>query len=107
MSAFQGSDWAESFPTLDETVTTYIKSWSDGNHGQTNTPPRRLFVDVGGGQGHQCASLSEEYPALSKINGSMVVQDLPQAVRDVHIPGVEAMPHDFFTEQPVKGKWLS
>lgn len=66
---------------------------------------KHAFVDVGGGFGHQSAALLGAFPSLS---GKVVLQDLPQTLG--HLPpgvavpeGVEALPHDFFTEQPVKG----
>jgi hypothetical protein len=33
------------------------------------------------------------------------LQDLPYMVDKVKLEGVEAMAHDFFLEQPVKGEW--
>ena len=61
-----------------------------------------LLVDVGGGRGQALADLRRARPDL---RGRLIVQDLPQEVegRDV-IDGVEAMPHDFFTPQPIKGR---
>lgn len=66
---------------------------------------QHVLVDVGGGFGHQCAALLGAFPQLK---GKLVLQDLPQAL--AHLPpgmtipeGIEAVPHDFFQEQPVKG----
>ncbi|TVY80397.1 Demethylsterigmatocystin 6-O-methyltransferase [Lachnellula suecica] len=60
-----------------------------------------VFVDVGGGIGHQCVALRDKYPDLK---GRVIVQDLdhPIAGRIPH-PSVKGMVHDFFNEQPVKG----
>ncbi|KAF9883253.1 hypothetical protein FE257_003809 [Aspergillus nanangensis] len=64
---------------------------------EPNTP---LFVDVGGGNGQQCASLLEKYPQLG---GRIVLQDLKSIVATaITDDRVERMEHDFFTEQPVK-----
>lgn len=63
-----------------------------------------LFVDVGGGSGHQTAAFKERYPNLP---GRVILQDLPRAVEDgkaVVPEDVERMAHDFFKPQPVKGK---
>lgn len=64
-----------------------------------------VLVDVGGGFGHQSAALLGAFPHLS---GKIVLQDLPQTLD--HLPpgvvvpeGIEKLPHDFFTEQPIKG----
>ena len=60
-----------------------------------------MFVDVGGGYGHEAAALKKHYPNLP---GRFVVQDLPQIVSEIKLEdGVEAMAHDFFTPQPQKG----
>lgn len=67
--------------------------------------PRPVFVDVGGGAGHQCAALARKYPDLA---GKIVLQDLAQPIADAKssgiLPtGVTATVHDFFTPQPVVG----
>ncbi|KAI7778925.1 hypothetical protein LA080_001531 [Diaporthe eres] len=66
---------------------------------------KHVFVDVGGGFGHQSATLLGAFPHLK---GKLVLQDLPQTLE--HLPpgvvvpdGIEKLPHDFFTEQPIKG----
>ena len=65
-------------------------------------PQRPLLVDVGGGAGWQCEELKREHPYLP---GRIILQD--QAMMLAHVTptkGIEAMEHDFFTPQPVKGK---
>lgn len=106
MMALTTSDWVENFETLHDVVTAYIEDKSSVEDSEVHKPRVPLFVDVGGGYGHQCASLCDKFPELSKMRGSMVVQDLPQAVQNVKIAGVEAMAHDFFAAQPVKGRCL-
>ncbi|MCJ1405545.1 hypothetical protein MMC11_008773 [Xylographa trunciseda] len=59
-----------------------------------------LFVDVGGGMGHEAIALKKKFP---KIPGKFILQDLPQTVKDLHLEGVEAMAHDFMKVQTIKG----
>lgn len=60
-----------------------------------------LYVDIGGGIGHQCKQFKEKFPNLP---GRVVLQDLPHSIaRAFPTPGVENMAHDFFTPQPVLG----
>ncbi|KAI1386128.1 O-methyl transferase B [Hypoxylon trugodes] len=61
---------------------------------------RPLYVNIGGGIGHQCAQFREKYP---DIPGRVILQDLPDTiVRALPTPGVENMAHDFFEPQPIK-----
>jgi hypothetical protein len=60
-----------------------------------------MMVDVGGGCGHQAKPLKDTFPNLP---GKLVVQDLPQ-MEGKGIPGIEFQAHDFFLEQPIKGKY--
>lgn len=70
---------------------------------QAQAHDRAFFVDVGGGIGHQCRGLRSWLPAGSTER--IVLQDLPPVVsRAGKIEGVEIMPHNFWNEQPVKGK---
>ena len=79
--------WLSVFPFEDETADC------DSND--------VVFVDVGGGIGHQCKELKEKYPNLK---GRVIVQDLEHAIsRRLEYPGVEGIVHDFFDEQPIKG----
>ncbi|KAH8588166.1 S-adenosyl-L-methionine-dependent methyltransferase [Bisporella sp. PMI_857] len=60
-----------------------------------------VFVDVGGGIGHQTQALRQRYPDLQ---GRTIVQDLEHPIQGlVDHEGVEGMVHDFFEEQPIKG----
>lgn len=66
-----------------------------------------VLVDVGGGSGHDLAAFQKSYPDL----GRLVLQDKQEVIADAHakgtLPGeIEAMGHDFFTEQLVKSKSL-
>lgn len=61
----------------------------------------KCFVDVGGNVGHQCQRLLSAHPELA---GSIVLQDLEETVKAApHVDGVEAVAHDFFKPNPVKG----
>lgn len=65
---------------------------------------RPVFVDVGGGTGHQCIAVKQKFPDLS---GRIVLQDLPAPISEAKLPnGIEKMVYDFFTRQPVKGKFI-
>ncbi|KAL8790085.1 MAG: hypothetical protein Q9213_000787 [Squamulea squamosa] len=64
-------------------------------------PSMPLFVDVGGGIGHQCVALKSKLP---HIPGRVILQDLEAVISQaMECIGIEAMVHDFKTEQPVKG----
>jgi len=64
-----------------------------------------LLVDVGGSLGHDLSEFQRKWPDMP---GRLVLQDLPAVVEQAQSmslhPRVEVMPHDFFTEQPVKGR---
>ena len=69
-------------------------------------PNAVLLVDVGGNKGHEVASFHEAHP---DIPGRLILQDLPpmiERVRKNPLTDIELMPYDFFTPQPVKGKWI-
>ncbi|KAH7325878.1 S-adenosyl-L-methionine-dependent methyltransferase [Stachybotrys elegans] len=62
---------------------------------------RPLYVNIGGGIGHQSAQFKEKYPDLA---GRVVLQDLPHSIeKALPTPGVENMVHNFFEPQPIKG----
>ncbi|OJJ44533.1 hypothetical protein ASPZODRAFT_153470 [Penicilliopsis zonata CBS 506.65] len=64
-----------------------------------STPETPVFVDVGGGIGHQCALLRSRYPDLV---GRVILQDSTTVVaRALQTTGVEKTAHDFWTPQPV------
>ena len=65
------------------------------------TPNNALYVNIGGGIGHQCAQFKARYPDLP---GRIILQDLEHSIEQaLKTPGVENMVHDFFEAQPVKG----
>ena len=61
-----------------------------------------LFVDIGGGVGHQCAALKARLSA-ARIEGRIVLQDMPMAIEHaIPTEGVDATVFDFWEEQPIK-----
>ena len=64
-------------------------------------PETPLFVDIGGGIGHQCVALKKKLP---NTPGRVILQDLPPVIAHaMSAEGIEPMVHDFTTEQPIKG----
>ena len=64
-----------------------------------------LLVDVGGNMGHDLLKFKQAFP---DVQGHLVLQDTPAVIgaaprEALQSAGIEAMGHDFFTEQPVKG----
>ena len=74
----------------------------------TKTDPKAvLLVDVGGNKGYEVESFHGAHP---DIPGRLILQDLSSMigrVRENPLTDIELMPYDFFTPQPVKGKWVS
>lgn len=89
--------WLTVYPLSEQLAAS---NWAD------DSKDRAVFVNIGGGIGHQCAQFKEKYP---DVPGRVILQDLPQSISQaLSTPGVENMSHDFFEEQPVKGKlWLN
>ena len=84
----KGEQWFDFFPV-------------DAKLGITDAS-QTLLVDVGGGIGHDIIAFKKKFPDL---RGKLVVQDLAvvvEAVKDLPA-GIEAVSHDFFKPQPVKG----
>lgn len=96
---------SEAFYKYMEARTRYSKSWLSTypflqEIGQSG-PDDVVFVDVGGGFGHQCLDLRKTFPDLQ---GRVVLQDLQYPV-DTRLKdaGVEGMVHDAFKPQPIQG----
>lgn len=83
--------WIEWFPVESEILSG----------GAENDTP--LVVDVGGNKGHDLERLLARFP---QANGRLVLQDLQTTINNIQdlSPGIQAIPHDFFTPQPVKGE---
>lgn len=84
--------WTEWFPV----ETQILSGFSGADDGI-------LMVDVGGGKGHDLERLLKQFP---NIKGRLILQDLPATISNVKelSAGIQAMPHDFFTPQPVSSK---
>lgn len=64
------------------------------------------IVNVGGGSGHDLEEFQRKHP---NAPGRLVPQDLPaviEQIREIH-ERIKPMAHDFYTEQPIKGKQLT
>ncbi|KAF5862076.1 hypothetical protein ETB97_012141 [Aspergillus alliaceus] len=60
-----------------------------------------VMVDIGGNAGQLLVQIKERFPQLS---GRMIVQDRAETLKAAQQKqGIEYMPHDFFTPQPVIG----
>lgn len=65
-----------------------------------------LLVDVGGGLGHDLKDFQTKH---SDLSGRLILQDQPSVIAQIEpetAKGIDLTAHDFFTEQPVKGKSL-
>jgi demethylsterigmatocystin 6-O-methyltransferase len=95
---------------------TLMSTWGEGNSLIQNLIPLDemlgksfeesaeavMWVDVGGGYGQKTIALKQALPTLP---GRFIVQDLPGTVENApKHEGIELIGHDFFTEQPIKGK---
>lgn len=67
-------------------------------------PDATMLVDVGGSHGHILKDFHDKLPGAP---GRLVVQDLAEVISAIDESDlnakIEKMPHDFFTEQPIKG----
>jgi hypothetical protein len=66
-------------------------------------PSRAFAVDIGGGRGQLLKAIQKEAP--NGFGAKMILQDRPDVLAPLteeDIPGIEKMPHDFFTPQPIK-----
>ena len=86
------ASWHDFFPFEERVVRGFQKG--DG---------AVLFVDVGGARGHEVEAINKRFPNLP---GRFILQDMPHTIeKALPVPGMEAVAHDFFSEQPVKGQW--
>ena len=84
------ANWLDFFP-FDQRVAKGFKS-GDG---------AVMLIDVGGARGHEIEAIKKKHPNLP---GRFLLQDLPDTIEQaLPVPGMEAVVHDFFTEQPIKG----
>ncbi|KAF2728581.1 hydroxyindole O-methyltransferase [Polyplosphaeria fusca] len=61
-----------------------------------------FLVDIGGSLGHDLEEFARKHP---KVEGRLILQDLPSVLAQINQldDGIERMPYDFYTEQPIKG----
>ena len=80
---------------------TWLDVFPSGRFAQDEESEAPLFVDIGGGVGHQCAALKARFPSITR---RVILQDLPKAIEHaIPTDGVEPMIHNFWSERPVKG----
>lgn len=71
-------------------------------------PERPFIVDVGGGRGQSLLLIKQETMNNFGTESKMILQDRPPVLDSIPqelIPGIEKMPYDFYTEQPVKSTY--
>jgi hypothetical protein len=82
--------WADYYPVTER----LLDQWKEGTI---------FLVDVGGGSGTDLKILRERFP---RLDGSLVLQDLPATVNGIDkesVNGITVMAHDFFEPQPTRG----
>ncbi|KAI0543632.1 S-adenosyl-L-methionine-dependent methyltransferase [Xylaria curta] len=66
-----------------------------------SNPDRPVYVNIGGGIGHQCVQFKNAFP---DIPGRVILQDLPHTISQaLSHPEVENMACDFYQPQPITG----
>lgn len=73
--------------------------------GARGSPEDVLLVDVGGNRGHDMQEFRAKVP---EARGRLILQDLPEVISAIGPldAGIEAMAHNFYEEQPVKGTYV-
>ncbi|KAL8811794.1 MAG: hypothetical protein Q9200_001526 [Gallowayella weberi] len=72
----------------------------------TAEPERAFVVDIGGGKGQALLHIWKETEQAFGSGAKMILQERPdvlEQIRQEEMVGMETMPYDFHTEQPVKG----
>ena len=104
--------WAQGRPDLMQDFGLWMGSVHDGQKNwlgvcnfkdliQGSKPDTPIFVDIGGGLGHQCALLK----TVSGLVGRVILEDLAIAIEhSLPMEGVEKIAFDFWSEQPIKGR---
>ncbi|RDH29264.1 S-adenosyl-L-methionine-dependent methyltransferase [Aspergillus welwitschiae] len=91
--AVEGAQWYDFYPWQERL------SLATGDKAQES---RVLLVDIGGGKGHDLQAFKQKKSPA----GRLVLQDLPEVIRDIKGPlaeGVEAVSYSMFDVQPVRG----
>lgn len=89
-----------------EGMPTWLDKYPYQEKAKGLDPDQVLFVDIGGGLGHQSLALREALP--DDISNRIIVQDQAPVIAKAKASGVkmdnvEYSEHDFFSEQPIKG----
>lgn len=88
--------------TQRRTASTWLSKYPLEAEIQGCDPKKPLFVDVGGGIGHQFVELIARYP---KLPGRIVLQDMAHCIGEaLQSPGLDAMVYDMYDRQPIKGQ---
>ena len=96
------SDFNQYMATQRRTAPTWLSKYPLESEAQGCDPRKPLFVDVGGGIGHQCVELMARYP---KHPGRIILQDLAHCIEEaLRSPKLEVMVHNIYDPQPVKGQ---
>jgi hypothetical protein len=69
-------------------------------------PDRAFVVDIGGGKGQALHYIKKETGEAFGTTSKLILQERPQVLDQIgpeQKAGMELMPYDFYTEQPVKG----
>ena len=107
-------DYLQSHPLIDRHLGDFLTLYSNQRESWFNIypieplveqcrPGTPLVVDVGGNVGRDLEALCEKFPGMAQ---RLILQDRPEVLErspPLH-SSVEKMPHNFFSEQPVKGK---
>ena len=65
-----------------------------------------FVVDIGGGKGQALLHIQNETEKVFGTSAKLILQERPDVLEQIkpeEIVGIEIMPYDFHTEQPVKG----
>jgi hypothetical protein len=70
-------------------------------------PERAFIVDIGGGRGQALLAIQQETAVAFNSGSKLILQDRPVVLDSIPqelVLGIEKMPYDFYTEQPVKSE---
>ena len=84
-------DWLEWFPLQTATLSGFSEKQSP-----------YVFVDVGGGRGHEAHAVKTKFPTAP---GIVVLEDLPEVIEDgssIH-PDIKKVKQNFFEENQIRG----
>ena len=67
---------------------------------------RAFIVDIGGGKGQALLHIQNQTKKVFGTTARLILQERPEVLEQIRpdeIVGIETMPYDFHSEQPVKG----